>query len=317
MPGCPLFDGRGALGMDWNQLRVFATVADVGSFTGAGKVLGLSQSAVSRQISTLERDLGVMLFRRHASGISLTEPGHELQSAVGDMSSRLALATGRINEYREIPEGPLRITTTVTFGSAWLSARMNSFLETYPDIAVSLLLVDNLELDLCQGEADVAVRFMRPTQANLVLRKLMTIHYHVFASHDYLDAHGTPETEADLDAHRLIVYGDDVPSPVEDINWLLSAGRSPENPRKPALRVNSVHGIYRAVRSGLGIAALPYYLSEESADLVHILPHLQGPNIDAYFVYPEELRHSKRIEVLRDFLLDEVKAYKMARRNDC
>ena len=103
--------------MDWNQLRVFATVAEVGSFTRAGKVLNLSQSAVSRQIGALEAALGVMLFRRHASGIMLTEPGTELQVAVQDMSSRLALAMGRINEYREQPEGPLRITSSITFGS--------------------------------------------------------------------------------------------------------------------------------------------------------------------------------------------------------
>jgi len=294
--------------MDWNQLRVFSTVAEVGSFTGAGKALGLSQSAVSRQIAALEANLGVMLFRRHASGIEMTEPGVELQKAVTDMSSRLALATGRINEYREMPEGPLRITTSLTFGSAWLSARMNQFLETYPDISVSLLLVDNLELDLSKGQADVAIRFSRPTDLNLVLRKFMSIRYHVFASSDYLEINGTPKTAADLDNFRLIVYGDEVPAPVDNINWLLNAGRPDGEPRTPALRVNSIHGIYRAVLSGLGIAALPYYLSQESSELKEILPDLEGPTIEAYFVYPQELRHSKRIEVLRDFLLDEVGA---------
>ena len=296
--------------MDWNQLRVFSTVTEVGSFTGAGKVLGLSQSAVSRQIAALEGHLSVMLFRRHASGIDVTEPGIELQKAVADMSSRLALATGRINEYREMPEGPLRITTSLTFGSAWLSARMNKFLETYPDISVSLLLVDNLELDLSKGQADVAVRFSRPTDLNLVLRKLMSIRYHVFASSHYLEINGTPKTVADLDSFRLIVYGDEVPAPVDNINWLLNAGRPDGEPRTPALRVNSIHGIYRAVLSGLGIAALPYYLSQESSELKEILPDLEGPTIEAYFVYPQELRHSKRIEVLRDFLLDEVGAYR-------
>ena len=77
---------------------------------------------------------------------------------------------------------------------------------------------------------------------------------------------------------------------------------------EPALRVNSVYGIYRAVRSGLGIAALPYYLSDEAEDLVEILPELKGPSIDSYFVYPEELRHSKRICVVRDFLMGQVEA---------
>lgn len=296
--------------MDWNQLRVFATVAEAGSFTRAGKVLNLSQSAISRQIGALEAALGVMLFRRHASGIILTEPGLELQEAVQGMSSRLALASGRINEYREQPEGPLRITSSLAFGSGWLSARMNHFREQYPDIFVSLLLVDNVELNLSQGEADVAIRFDRQTQPNLVQRKLMTISYHVFASQEYLDEYGTPKTPEDLDKHRLIVYGDDVQAPVQNINWLLTKGRLEGDPREPSLKVNSVYGIYRAVCSGFGIAALPYYLIEEPLHLVDIFPDISGPSIDVYFVYPEELRHSKRIEVLRDFLLAEVKIYK-------
>ena len=296
--------------MDLNQLRVFATVAEVGSFTGAGKVLKLSQSAVSRQVGALESTLGVMLFRRHPSGIMLTEPGVTLQIAVQEMSSRLALALGGINEYREEPEGPLRITSSVAFGSGWLSARMNHFVEQYPEVSVSLLLVDNIELDLSQGQADVAIRFDRQTQPNLIQRKLMTIHYHVFASAEYLKEYGTPNEPSDLDQHRLIVYGDDVKAPVENINWLLTEGRHESDPREPALRVNSVYGIYRAVCSGLGIAALPYYLSEESPNLIGILPKSVGPSMDAYFVYPEELRHSKRIGVLRDFLLAEIKDYK-------
>lgn len=296
--------------MDWNQLRVFRTVADVGSFTRAGLVLNLSQSAVSRQIRALETSLNLSLFRRHAGGIVLTEPGVELHRTVKEMAARLALALGRINEFREKPEGPLKITTTVTFGSGWLSSRMNTFLAQYPDISVSLLLVDNLELDLSQGQADVAIRFSRQTQPSLVQRHLMTIHYHVFGSREYLDKFGTPKLVADLDDHQIIVYGEDTPSPVADMNWLLDLGMEPGQRRQPALRVNSVYGIYRAVRSGMGIAALPYYLSEEAENLVEILPKLQGPSMDAYFVYPEELRRSKRIGVLRDFLLGQSKEYK-------
>ena len=296
--------------MDWNQLRIFLTVADVGSFTQAGKVLNLSQSAVSRQIGGLEQSLTVSLFHRHASGIVLTEPGVELQRTVREMSARLNLALTRINEFREVPTGPLRITTSVTFGSAWLSSRMNEFHKLYPDITVSLLLVDNVELDLSLGQADIAIRFQRQTQPNLVQRKIMSINYHVFASDDYLAQHGTPKTPADLDDHDLIVYGEDVPGPISDMNWLLEAGRPPDDPREAALLVNSVYGIYRAVRSGLGIAALPYYMSEEAADLVEILHDMEGPTIDAYLVYPEELRRSKRIAVLREFLVAEVEDYK-------
>jgi DNA-binding transcriptional LysR family regulator len=296
--------------IDWNQLRIFHTVAEVGSFTGAGNILNLSQSAVSRQIKALEETLKVPLFHRHPRGIALTEMGVELHKAVNEVSDRLALAMERINEFREKPEGPLRITTTMTFGSAWLSSRMNVFYGRYPEISVSLRLVDNVELDLLKGEADVAIRFARQTQLRLVERYLMTVRYHVFASQDYLDKHGTPEKPEDLDHHRIIVYGEDVAAPIADMNWLLFVGRDTAQPREPALRVNSVYGIYRAVRSGLGIAALPYYLSEESTSLVEILPDLVGPSFDVIYVYPEELRHSKRVAVLGNFLASEAEEYK-------
>lgn len=296
--------------MDWNQLRVFNTVAEAGSFTRAGKALNLSQSAVSRQIGSLEATLKVPLFHRHPGGIALTEMGEEFHKVVKTCFDHLAIGLARINEFREKPEGPLRITTTVTFGSAWLSSRMNVFHTRCPDISVSLRLVDNVELDLLKGDADVAIRFQPQTQPRLVQRYLMTMRYHVFASKEYIEQHGMPKTAADLDRHELIVYGEDTAAPITDINWLLRASMSPEKPRVPALCVNSVYGIYRAVRSGLGIAALPYYLSEEGTNLVEILPELNGPTFDVFYVYPEELRHSKRVAVVRDFLVSEAEEYK-------
>jgi DNA-binding transcriptional LysR family regulator len=292
--------------MDWDKIRVFDVVARLGSFTKAGRELGLSQSAVSRQVGALEEDLGVMLFRRHPTGIELTEPGEELRGAAEQVNARLNMALARIDEYRQTPKGPLRVTTSVAFGSAWLGPRMTDFLSRYPDILVSLLLVDNLELDLSQGQADVAIRFTPQKQPNLVQRRLMSIRYHVFASSRYLERHGVPAEIGDLDDHRIVVYGEDVPGPVADMNWLLTVGREGGAPRDPALRINSVYGIYRAVRSGLGLAALPYYLSEEAPDLTRVLPQLVGPTIEAYLVYPEELRRSKRISALRDFLLSVV-----------
>lgn len=297
--------------MDWNQLRVFNTVAEAGSFTRAGKILNLSQSAVSRQIGSLEATLKVPLFHRHPGGIALTEMGEEFHKVVKTCFDQLAIGLARINEFREKPEGPLRITTTVTFGSAWLSSRMNVFHTRCPDISVSLRLVDNIDLDLLKGDADVAIRFQPQTQPRLVQRYLMTMRYHVFASQEYLDRHGVPKTAADLDKHEIIVYGEDTAAPISDINWLLRVGMSPERPRAPALCVNSVYGIYRAVRSGLGIAALPYYLSEEGPNLVEILPELNGPTFDVFYVYPEELRHSKRVAMVRDFLVAEAEEYKI------
>ncbi|MGI9302134.1 MAG: LysR family transcriptional regulator [Gammaproteobacteria bacterium] len=292
--------------MNWDRLRIFHAVAKAGSFTRAGRELNLSQSAVSRQISALEESLKVSLFHRHARGLVLTEQGEQLHDTVDHMATELQMSLAKLNESREQPEGPLKITTSVAFGSAWLTSRMNQFHVAYPDISVTLLLADSLELDLSSRQADVAIRFAPQTQSNLIQRRLMTIRYHLFAAREYLDHHGMPSKPEDLDDHELIIYGEDVPAPVENMNWILDVGCGPGERREPALRVNSVYGIYRAVKAGLGIAALPYYMSDESADLVELLPGLHGPSIDAYFVYPEELRHSKRIAVVRDFLLRQV-----------
>lgn len=293
--------------MDWDRLRVFYIVVAAKSFTGAGRLLDLSQSAVSRQIAALERELRVALFHRHARGLVLTEAGEDLYRAVSEMADRMAVGLASINECREAPRGPLKITTSLAFGSAWLTSRVNKFHLKYPDITISLLLVDNLELDLFLRQADVAIRFAPQTQPNLIQLRLMTIRYHVFASKEYLQRRGVPKSPQDLDQHDIIVYGDDVPTQFTDMNWLLEAGAAPGVPREPALRVNSVYGIFRAVLSGLGIAALPYYVVEEAPALVEILPELEGPMMQAYLVYPEELRHSRRIDAVRDFLLDEVR----------
>lgn len=293
--------------MDWDKLRVFHAVAEAGSFTHAGEVLNLSQSAVSRQISALEESLNLPLFHRHARGLILTEQGELLYKTARDVFSRLAMTEALLTESRERAQGPLKITTTVAFGSLWLTPRIKDFLDAYPEIDVTMVLFDG-ELDLAMREADIAIRMMPPRQPDLVQRHLLSMNYCVYASPAYLEKYGTPKTPEDLDQHRIIVYGDDtrVAAPVSNVNWLLEAGASPDRPRRPVLEVNNIYGIYRAVKSGLGIAAMPEYLSGETDNLVHILPELKGPRIEAYFVYPEELRNSKRITVFRDFLLAKI-----------
>jgi DNA-binding transcriptional LysR family regulator len=298
--------------LDWDRLPVFQAVAEAGSFTKAGRKLDLSQSAVSRQICALEESLTVPLFYRHARGLVLTEQGEAFFRTVKEMEDQLAQAIRRMSESRAQPEGPLKITTTVTFGSAWLTSRINRFHQQYPDVAVSLVLVDSPEIDLFSRQADVAIRFAEQTHPKVIQRRLMKIRYHLFASPEYLRSHGKPETAVDLDKHELISYGDDVPQPVDTMNWILEVGRDGKSSRSPALRVNSVYAMYRAVKSGLGIAALPYYISNESPELVELLKDLLGPTIDAYFVYPEQLRWSKRVAIIRDFLLQQAEEFTCA-----
>ncbi|MFO1129270.1 MAG: LysR family transcriptional regulator [Rhodospirillales bacterium] len=291
--------------MDWDKLRVFHAVAEAGSFTHAGDVLNLSQSAVSRQVSALEEALQVPLFHRHARGLMLTEQGEILYKTAREVLSKLNMVEAQIVESRERPKGPLRITTTIAFGSVWLAPRLKEFLEAHPDIEVSLMLTDD-ELDLSMREADVALRLTAPTQSDLIQRRMMTLRYHVFAAPSYLQAHGEPRTVEDLDHHRLVVFGEDIRPPLTTLNWLLEAGLKNGNKRKAFLRVNSTYGIFRAVQSGIGVGALPHYLNQETGHLVPVLPQIRGPELEMYFVYPEELRHSNRIGLFRDFMLRKV-----------
>ncbi len=286
--------------MDWDKLRVFHAVADAGSFTHAGDTLSLSQSAVSRQVHALEESLGVMLFHRHARGLILTEQGELLYRSVHDVFHQLAMTEAVLTDSKERPEGPLRITTTVAFGSTWLTRVIKRFIDDYPGIEVSLILADT-DLDITMREADCAIRFAMPTRGDLIQRHLRTVRSRLYASPDYLRVHGMPKSLEDLDGH-LIVFGDDGPVPTPSINWPLAL-QVQDHGLRPVLKVNNIYGIYRAVGSGLGIASLPSYMARLSPELVHVLPDLVGPEIDMYFVYPEELRDSMRISMFRDFLV--------------
>jgi DNA-binding transcriptional LysR family regulator len=151
-------------------------------------------------------------------------------------------------------------------------------------------------------EADVAVRMHPPKQPDLVQRHLTAIEWHVCASPEYLKKFGTPKSAEELDAHRLILFGDHH-APVPDINWLAEIGRRPGSPRKALLELNSLRGMLVAAKAGLGIAAVPDYMHAETDGLVQVLTEVKAPKVDVYFVYPEELRNSKRVAVFRDFLL--------------
>ena len=291
--------------MDWDKLKVFHAAAEAGSFTHAGEQLGLSQSAVSRQVSALEQELAVSLFHRHARGLILTEQGELLFRTAREVFAKLSMAEGLISESKERPKGPLKITSTVAFSSTWLTPRIREFLDLYPEIQVTLV-VDDSELDLSMREADVAIRMSPPRQPDLIQRHLLSIPSHIYAAPEYVRKHGTPQKPEDLDKHRLIIYGDESRPPVPNANWLLETGTKPGQERKPILAVNNDYAMLRAVLSGLGIAALSDFMASEHADLARVLPELAGPPVEAYFVYPEELRSSKRINVFRDFLLRKV-----------
>jgi DNA-binding transcriptional LysR family regulator len=296
--------------MDWDKLKVFHAAAEAGSFTHAGERLGLSQSAVSRQVSSLESELSVSLFHRHARGLILTEQGELLYRTAHDVFMKLEAARTKLTDSRERPNGELKVSTTPGIGVHWLTPRLGEFLDLYPDIQVTLITSDE-ELDLAMREADVAIRLRQPTQPDLIQRKLFSVHFHAYASPDYLKRFGTPKTYEDLDSHRIILLGGSVvPSYLQNRRWLLEIGRNGKGERVPSFTINNVLGLVRACQRGLGIATLPDYLVEENGGVVQLFGEADRLALDAYFVYPEELKAVARVQVFRDFLVANAQRWK-------
>lgn len=292
--------------MDWDKLRIFHAVAEAGSFTHAGEALNLSQSAISRQISTLEESLGVSLFHRHARGLLLTEQGELLQKAAKEIFGKLSMIEGQLVDSKQLPEGPLRITTTEFIGSTWLAPRLSDLRAAHPGIQLTLLLDDRI-LNLGMREADAAIRLYKPEQPDLIQRQLASIRFHIYAARSYIEKHGMPKDVKDLRNHTLIGYPEGTPAPFADQNWLFRVAGVDPHESQNLLMMNSLYAIHRAVEGGAGLATLPDYLSADSrGELVRVLPDAAPAEVEMYFVYPEERRHSQRIAIFRDFLLKHV-----------
>jgi DNA-binding transcriptional LysR family regulator len=287
--------------MDWDKLKVFHAAAEAGSFTHAGEHLGLSQSAVSRQVSALEGELGVSLFHRHARGLILTEQGDLLFRTAHEVFMKLESARAKLTDSKERPPGELKVTTTAGIGVNWLTPRLGEFLDLYPDIRITLLVTDE-ELDLSMREADVAIRLRQPQQPDLIQRKLFSVKFHAYASPEYLKRKGTPRSVEDIDNHPIIMLGGTVPQHLQNRNWLIQVGRDGKPPRVPCLIINNVLGVQRACQEGFGIAMLPDYLIEDSG-LVQLFDESDAIQLDAFFLYPEELKSVARVQVFRDFLV--------------
>ncbi|WOR13709.1 LysR family transcriptional regulator [Hyphomonas sp. FCG-A18] len=297
--------------MDWDKLKSFHAAAETGSLTAAGNRLNISQSAVSRQIAALEQQLGVSLFQRHARGLVLTDAGHTLYRSTSEMATAAQGASAALRDQQDIAQGELTVTAPVAFGSTWLVPRLGRFMDRHEDMRVDLRLDDGENYDLLKLEAECAIRLWAADKADLIQRKLGTVGTSLYASPSYLATHGTPETPEELDQHRIIAYGD-IASPMDKMSFAQRVGRDDTEPRKAALLVNNVPAMLRAVAAGIGIADLPDYMASAVPDLKKVLPEHRGPQFDLYFVYPSDLKRSKRVSAFRDFLTKEIEAFRIA-----
>ena len=291
--------------MNWDKLKIFHAVAESGNFTKATYILNLSQSAISRQIQSLEQELKTQLFERHARGLSLTENGEYLFKTAHEVISKLKDVESALIDKKNKPSGKLTVTTVVSFGTTWLTPRIQEFMKLNPEIEIELIF-DDKELDLSTRQADIGIWMRRPKQLNYIQKKLIDINYHIYGSAKYLEQHGHLKNLSDLNKHKFISYGRGAPSPVFNPDWALKLGVKNSKKRKPIMKVNSVYGLLLAVQSGVGLAALPDYMTVSVPNIVRVLPQIEGPKTEAHFVYPQSLKNVARVVAFRNFLYSKI-----------
>ncbi len=291
--------------MDWDKLKIFHAVADAGNFTKATVILNLSQSAISRQIQSLEKELKTQLFERHARGLSLTENGEYLFKTAREVISKLKDVESTLMDKKNKPSGKLTVTTVVSFGTTWLTPRIQEFMKLNPEMEIELIF-DDRELDLSTRQADIGIWMRRPKQLNHIQKKLIDINYHIYGSAKYLEQKGHPKNLQELNKHNFISYGKGAPSPVFNPDWALKLGMKDNKKRKPVMKVNSIYGLLLAVQSGVGLAALPDYITVSVPNIVKVLPQIEGPKTEAYFVYPQSLKNMARVIAFRNFLYSKI-----------
>ncbi len=290
--------------MDWDKLRIFYVVANAGSFTNAAAVVHTSQSALSRQILSLEHSINTQLFHRHARGLVLTEQGHILFQYAKDIYQKMEQAEESLTQNKERPSGILRINVPVALGSLYLAPIMEKFKSVYPDIEIHIICSDK-KLDLSHLQADVALLQHPSTHLGLIQKKISHQRVCAYASDTYLERKGVPKVAADLNTHNIIVF--ERSSDLDDdfnSDWLLTVGCAKNQTRRPYMTINNVHGMYRMVRSGAGIAALPEFTEGLPGNLKKVLVTEQGPEFDTYVVYPEEYKNVSKVQVFKDFLVE-------------
>ncbi len=295
--------------MDWDKLKIFHTVAEASSFTKASTILNLSQSAISRQIQSLENELKIQLFERHARGLALTANGEYLFKTAHEVITKLKDVEATLSSEKDKLDGKLTVTTVVSFGTTWLTPRIKEFMNLNPNIEVELIF-DDKELDLSTRQADIGIWMRRPKQLNYIQKKFVNFNYHIYGSNNYLEKYGYPKTIKDLSKHHFITYGRGAPSPVFNPDWALKLGTQEGKKRKPVMKVNSVYGLLLAVQSGVGLAALPDYITFNVPNITKVLPNESGKPTETHFVYPASLKNVARVTAFRNFIFSKVGEWK-------
>jgi len=292
--------------VDWNQLHVFAGVVEAGSFTRAGKRLGMPKSTVSARVAALEEHLGVRLLNRTTRKVSLTEAGADFYERCRGIVADVEEAERSVTEHQVSPRGTLRVTTPVELTSAYLGSIAAAYCARYPEVELDIVSTDRV-VDLVDEGFEVGVRMGTLPDSSLIARRLAGIGNLLFASPRYLRARGEPKSPEQLASHDCVLFT----SPNEPTVWRLTRGdgKRAEVEVSGRLSINSLDAVCDAVVADGGIAFLPSYMAKSLEDeglLQRVLPGWRGREVGLYIVFPSNRHMSAKVRSFVDFLTHEL-----------
>jgi DNA-binding transcriptional LysR family regulator len=289
------------------QLRVFVRVAERASFSAAARDLGLTQSAVSKAISALERRLGARLVSRSTRRVALTAAGRRYVDDCRPLLAELDRIDARVAAAQHEAAGPLTIAAPIPFGLKFISPRVARFHLDHPAISVRLDLNDR-HADLVADDTDVAIRLGRVGGQGLVARRFGASPVVVVAAPAYVRAHGAPRAPADLGRHSALLYTNDSAGAA----WRFDrAGRSHSVAVTGRYRANNLLALKDAALAGAGIARLPLWMADDdirAGTLQPLLDAYRCPPYDIHAVFSSARQIPERVRMFVDFLQNELAA---------
>lgn len=288
-----------AVNFDWNRARAFLVTAEEGSLSAAARSLGMAQPTLGRQVRALEDELDVVLFERHGHGLVLTPSGLELVEHVrgmGDAAGRVALAaTGQSQSV----EGPVTITTTEVTAAFILPPLISRIRQNHPGIQVDVVASNELR-DLRRRESDIALRSVRPTDPDLVAKKLVRESARLYASIDYLHRIGQPDRNEALNDADFLGFEDNQPF-LQGLNGL---GLNLTERNFP-IRCGDHLAQWEMVKQGLGIGVMITAVGETEPRVRCAAPWLPAFEFDVWLAAHREVNTSRRVRLVFDFLAEE------------
>lgn len=289
-----------------HEIEVFVAVADAGSFAKAGGRLRLSPPAVTRAISALEDRLGARVFNRTTRSLAITEVGQRFLEIARRILTDLDMAEKEAVGEAAVPHGHLTITASVNFGRSALAPQICSFLSQYPQVSVSVMLLDRI-VNLVEEGIDVAVRIGSLPDSNLAAKRIGSVRRVLVASPEYLTRRGTPTAPADLKLHSVIAFTGLMPNR----EWRFSSGQGPNNVTlDPIIEINDAQAAIDAAEIGHGITvALSYMVHDKikAGKLVAVLDMIAPPPQPVHLVYPQTRLIAPKIRAFIDFAAPRLK----------